>query len=450
MEHKDNIDRRLKELLSEFGRQPKAGSFDEVMRKLERRKRRRFIFMLFPGILMVGCLSFFLPGYFSPDDQKEGKEEKHKTEIFDDKASQSNVVRPGKSIPSNPGESPENEIQRASPVPSGQKDAPGDASGVAPGSIAQITDPDNVGEQETRNIPEPAPEENIFIPMAGAPPGVAGVPDSSAFVHLDRVDMLLPLFERSDEPLTALLVPDDTPLKSRRKLQCLIGLSFEPQYSTYLFTARKNDALSDEYKKVRKQQNKFYFNKGFRLKAGVLLKEQWEILCGVGFQSYWYIEKATALGGTPTPKFLQASGADPRYGFVWNAQEKGFDRTHNIFRYLSLTGSVAKIFTNRYTQIKTGIGLHMENLRYAVSAVVDDAGRYDRTDEQTHAVYAPWLATLNIKAGIVENLGSRMQMQIVPTMFCSVNSMFKSDYIIKQRPVGFACEFLLLFRLGKK
>ena len=58
MEENEHINKHLKNSLDEFLVQPKMNSFDEILIKLEKQKRKRFLIFFLPGaaLLVLGAL----------------------------------------------------------------------------------------------------------------------------------------------------------------------------------------------------------------------------------------------------------------------------------------------------------------------------------------------------------------------------------------------------------
>jgi len=123
----------------------------------------------------------------------------------------------------------------------------------------------------------------------------------------------------------------------------------------------------------------------------------------------------------------------------------------SIYKYWDYSLDVNRLFTaNKVFKIKVGIGIKAQQLRYwsnkLVAITADGDGNY-----YYRGGYSPslnkWLTTIQVKAGLIEDLNKTVQLQLCPLVYYSLNSMYKRDYLIKQKNYGVGLECLLLFKI---
>ncbi|HYC29188.1 MAG TPA: hypothetical protein VEB42_10235, partial [Chitinophagaceae bacterium] len=257
------------------------------------------------------------------------------------------------------------------------------------------------------------------------------------------------------------LAQPELPKKKEKSIRFIIGPQFSPQYSSLLLRANPgrnpvydNDAtgnFAERYLNTRESQNRFSFNFSAGLKAGLIVRDRWEILGGAAFQRLNYreeVEPPAPGGGTMVPVptvFPHSGGSFGIQSFNKQNSDPGWEGI-NVFNYVSLSAEVSRIFRIRMLTMKAGGGIsynYLMSCRVISAMSPDSYAAESRVSSQTRkSTVIPFL-----KAGIVEDLGSRASIHLSPYVFYSLHSTFNDDYAITQNPYGAGLEIMLLFRI---
>lgn len=456
MESHEHMDKHLKQSLDDFSVQPKISSFDEILRKLEQKKKRRVFWFLLPGLLFLAVLVVLLrPGNEESISEKTGNSNISTGALpvrVPSYAGRSRTV-PGTSLLRNKNtrniekqemETASNPYKNESPSHTGKTLDNDHTKGNTAPVTSSIVSADSV--------------------LSGITVMVNKVDSLPAFFtdYLQPIQMLLPITDTSGVLLALQPAgPDpDSPEKgpAKKHVKFILGLHADPQFtSLHLMENRHRSQeynefsgkmLSDFYLENRKDQNSFKFNYAWGAKGGLIIRERWEIMAGFGFQRFKYEEKIPELSSSGlvtysgnSPTGISTAGnnkTDSRYASGINAF-KYFDCSLEAARYFNL---------NRFVKMKCGAGIHANILRYANTLVVDGVDQYGyyygRSKPFARSAYV-----VHVKTGFINDLGKKAQIQFCPLFFYSLSSMFDKTYIIKQRPFGLSLECLLLFRIGK-
>jgi hypothetical protein len=445
MENNDHIDKHIKRSLEDLTVHPKYSSFDEVMHKLRKKKRRRFFFIiLLPGLLILsGFATWSLvpakaPIYtVKPSALKSNTETKAETKNRKSDATQKN-----------------NSIEQRGSDPEQKRD------------VIEKEKTNPLKSQSIKQVPNVNPyninDQNSFTQNKDS----AGIiqksgPALSEVVKEDLllIDSLIKIEEL--KPVSVLLPYDQSSIDIKTLLQesgynnskkddekdipkFFIGLAFEPQLSSYIYSKNRNwegdKTYQEEYVKHKWSENEIRFNYAYGIKTGMTLKEKWELQGGIGYQRFKYYE--TPMPGS-TIAYAGNFGSQP----LKNDPSLRYDRTYfTAFRYIWCTAEAAKYFTfANFIKLKAGVGIRMNYLWSTTTLYTSSQSAFlnpNRSDARK------WVTSVNFKLGYVEDLGKRMQLQVCPNLFCTPGSMLSNRNAIKQRNVGAGLECLLLYKFN--
>lgn len=454
MEDLENIDKHLKQSLEDYSVQPRITSFDAVLKKLEKRKKRRFfIWILFPGIAVLGGL-LFLGSFslFNPNDYTERITNTPRSTVTRLKAKIPYPQRstlPDKTITQSVSKTkksstPKNETKRKSSPNKTKKqkrESPVYLSIATKNNTDSVTPIANVIPQEPSSLiivditPELMPDR--LEPIQKALMSEHRTPDSVFFVSELAFDFV------KDSVISG---------KPKKKIKFLIGLDYTPQLSSYQYSKNKQydddgaPAFQELYRKNRKSQTAFDYNHSFGIKTGLIIKDKWELLFGFGYQRYVYKEKSYQLGGNGNLQSLGIGNVNPQALSNTNASTE-FNQSK--FSYFYYSTDASKYFRiNHFMKAKAGVGLQINQLHRVNTIFVASPNDYYYGNKE-QAPVSKWMCNVNVTMGFIQDLGARAQFHLSPGFFYSPNSMFNNAYVIKQKAYGFNLECLLLFRLGK-
>lgn len=456
MEEFEHMDHHLKESLDGLSLQPKITSFDAVLKKMAAKKRRRILFWwLIPGILITGGVLAYL-----------GFESNHKSQYSDlvpktpalqgaeTKSHTSNAYAPDARL----------KMSKSKFNAQKQKVTPPPQTLVAKSPhknqirFAKQT-------SQTKNSLQINPSSGVSETSADFSSELknVGVNDSSvSFEYLLPLDLVLPLEEKDlesgqiSENSIASVDPDSlTKEKKSKRIQFIWGPHLDPQAGSNLFAVNTNSdydkTLAKTYSEQRWKNNTVNFNYHLGLKMGLILRDKWEFLAGLGFQKFTNSEKITSL--LPVLSFannynqaVPASTSKRKESVV----PASYGQTYNnSFNYLSYKLEASKYVSwRRFTKMKIGCGLQLNQLLWANTVIVGENNDYSYYRHTRSGALRKWTSILDFKLGFIHDLNSRTQFQFCPAVFCAPNSMFVKSYLVKQRPFGFSLECLLLFKLG--
>lgn len=455
MEDLENIDKHLKQSLEDYSVQPRITSFDAVLKKLEKRKKRRFlIWFLFPGIAILGGMlslgSFHL---FHPNNYPEQATRTSESTFIPLKTKASSPKK--NTLPNKTNTQAISEAIR---------------SHRAPKKETTLVSSANKTKKQKREI-------SVHLPMSTknkmdsvVPPARVLLKQPALFADADTLSELLPerlepmqlslIAEVSDPdpilsgPELVLDVANDSviSIKPKRKMKFLLGLDYTPQGSSYHYAKNRGydddgaQAFPELYRKNKKSQAGFDYNHSFGIKAGLLIKEKWELLFGFGYQRYAYKEIPYQLGGTGNTQSLGSGNVGT--AALSNANTVT-DFHENKFSYFYYSCDASTYFkTKRFMKVKAGAGLQINQLHAVNTLFVAEPNKYSVANKE-HAPASKWMCNINVTMGFIQDLGNRAQFHLCPGFFYSPNSMFNHEYVIKQKAFGFNLECLLLFKLGK-
>ncbi len=458
MEEFEHMDQHLKRSLDGLSFQPKITSFDAVLKKLEKRKRRRFFFWwLIPGILVTGGVLAYL-GLTTSDEPlhtdfvpKAAALQHAETKVHSrtTNASETTLKTDGNKFTA------QKQNITASPQATVVKNSRKNAVQLTnQNGQTKHSSPINLSSSVSSSTADFLPElEN------------AGTKDNgTSSEYLQSVSLLLPLEEKELEPGQisengAAPGNQDSLAREKRnkRIQIVWGLHLDPQAGSNLFSSNANldynKALADNYSEQRWKNNSLKFNYHLGIKVGMILRNKWELLAGFGFQKFTNSEKVTALNPIPTfvNNYNQGLAAANNSGKKENIVPAIYGKTYtNSFNYLSYKLEASKYVSwRKFTKMKVGFGLQLNQLLWANTIVVDQNNYYSYYSHTRGGPLKKWTSVLDLKLGFIHDLNSRTQFQFCPAIFCAPNSMFAKNYVVKQRPFGLSLECMLLFKLAK-
>jgi len=257
MEDNENINDHIRKSLEGYRLEPKISSFDEIRKKMEKKKRRKFLFFIFPGfaalLVLGGLLIYNAYTPVSPSAEFVSQRLKNHSSKQKDLIHVKKVEDPGtpqtKILPdkkSTEPDKPEQEIKTPKP-----------AMALLPNDSKPAISGNSDSQEHTADV---SPVEN-YIPE-----------------EADRLDLkflFLPEIETapeliSDEQNISDLVVKDS-VKKEKPLQFFIGGAFSPQANRYQFLENKNGVGSEgpfagNYLNTKKDKNAIRFSYGFGLK----------------------------------------------------------------------------------------------------------------------------------------------------------------------------------------
>lgn len=476
MEDNYNIDEQLKRLMEGLEAQPDIRSFDAVIRKLEKKKKRRglIVFLLAGVAVLSGSLAF----------------------LFIANSSAGSVQPISASVPalSNTASASAKQARaNASPSPGAaalrQEKTAGQT--IAERTIQPVTSEAETkkpeGRKESSSLPYGETAPGMTTSAKGTPePGLAGKPAGAdataqtpvpdvpapaikkgvAVTGLDSAIATPVLLSMIPTVLSADTVPSlraaavDPPLQqpgTKKKINLYLGMDLVPQYSSYVFFKNKKrnpeyeqngPLFSELYLKGRWKQEKPRANYAFGIKLNLVVDDVYDLSFGFGLQSYKYAEKLynyTSSQGNTGVSNIGYGKPDPLVPIT--NQDNGFANRFSYLYYSLEAGR--KLTLTRWSKCYPALGLRVEQLRYAeyTFAQSEDVYYYSiaRTGESGSLAQA--IYTARFKMGFVQDLGRRFRLKLSPAVFYSMSSMFKRDYVIKQKPYGAEVEVSLLFRL---
>lgn len=458
MKRNEDIDKHIKRSLEEFQAPPKLSSFSAVIEKLERKKKRRFVFILLTGgfVLFCGIVTWLLLPVQSFDTTARNMETNSVTH--------SRRVSPeqtlAKSLPSEePADKSESQTKEKSIPRNNSKNSeltgtPSSKSGKTEKNAKTVSPPDTKIATETRNNNSLPQENENVIPTVQSDP----IPEEIEW--LQPIGIYLPWqVTAAEATLNFKMISDSIADKKKKKtIKFLAGISLLPQANTYLLWSNKKSEVDPSFREFyvynRKNQNKVGFNYSVGLKTMVVLNDKWEFQSGFGFQSFSYTEKVypyqvLSLNNAYIP--VGGSIQNFQKSFVYGQESSvAYDYPYlNRFYYAWYTLEASQYFRlSNLVKIKTGIALRAN---YLFGGKTINALSGNNVDDYYYSdpfTASPVLSTVHFKFGYIESLGKRMQIQLCPDMFVAPNSMIRKAWTIKQRPIGVGLECLLLYRFN--
>lgn len=489
MENQFDTDEQLRNALRDFEAIPDSGSFDAILEKMNRKKKRRlFIIFFWTGLialsgiavpLMFGFYGSAKPSAISmaktkavtPTQNEADTDKLHAAlttpEVHGQHASASSTGQalsseipkpeakadPAGSHPMNRGASaiasaasPAKNHQDKKPIE--QANNPGSAfTGPEPNhkTNSGTGSPEEAGTKHT--APSKSDRDKALSDYSIYAAGISEV------MYMTVIPISLPV-DSTQQDLSASLKEAAYPAlflvpEKKNTFSFYLGAQASPQFNGFAVSKNPNKDhgyntfganFSDLYLANKKNQSHFNFSLPFGIKAGLQINKRYEVFAGFGYQSFIEQEKLYAV----EPSTI-TSTVDP--GIAYNAAANFSVPYKNQFRYLSYSLEGNRLFqTGKAIGFKVGLGLYgsqLINSNYVFSISPNVYGQTFRGRENLSS----WLLTTKVKAGVIFNPNRRFQCHISPGFFYSPTSVFKKEYVIRQKPFGVDVECLLLFRL---
>ena len=484
MENQFDTDEQLRNALRDFEEIPDDGSFDAILEKMTRKKRRRFFIIIFwTGLIALSGIA--LPLLFKFHD-RESISAAHNTNAGALTPAQHEADTLPRAVGTVSGESIDR-LPVSSAVKTGfpETTTPERQAGPAGSYHAQSDIPEVTSSSTVQHFPSkklPVQGDKQYGAAAATDTGLyqeqTSVPASSSLSSAgshsrfasDYAASAPPVYEVMYMKVIHIPLPEDSNRQDISASLCevsyparfiapekkhsysfYLGAQASPQLNGFAFSKNPNRDghyntteidFSDFYLHTKRQQRNFNFSLPFGVKAGVQINGKYEILAGFGMQSFREKEKLYALSPTtitPTvnPSTAYHSGAD-----------LSIPHTNN-FRYLYYSLEANRLFqTGKAMGFKLGLGLYGNRSVKSGYVYVNSANNYGSTFTGPENL-SSWLLTAKVKAGVIFNANRRLQLHISPGVFYSPTSVFNKTYVIRQKPYGVDIECLLLFRLFK-
>jgi hypothetical protein len=490
MENKFDTDEQLRNSLRDFEAIPDSRSFDAILEKMNKKKKRRFFIIFFwTGLIALSGIAIPLAFHFynvgkttsiATNDTLTHSPSQHATGSHTTPASAQNPdsqlkqaslstqnalslevtspkIKADKTMPvkdqaninaSATGLSSSNSTKQRSETTSVEENKQNVSStGKAPETTdkkaLEISAPEKT-DQFQANIPKASqniqtvtvsehPIETMYMSVIQTSFAMDSVqPDVIAFLNEGSYPMLF-------------LAPE-----KKNTFSFYIGAQASPQLNSFALSKNPNRDpayntsgidFPDFYLNTKKDQSRFNFSVPFGIKTGMQINGKYELLAGVGYQTFTEKERLYAVGPTTV-----ISLPDPSIAYTSSA----YAIPHkNSFRYLSYSLEANRLFlSSRVIGFKLGLGLQGNQLINSNYVFVASPNVYSQAYSDREKL-SPWTLTTKVKAGIIFNANRRFQFHISPGFFYSPTSIFKRDYVIRQKPYGFDVECLMLFRLFK-
>lgn len=456
MEENEHIYKHIKDSLENYVLQPKVTSFDEILRRVEEKRKRRFLFFLFPGLILIVAGLFFLFGSETPSREISVMENQSAFSKYpEEKAADKLVVDGGE--------------KERKPV---NKQASGNASSALPGREPAVVKQDAL----------PAPKKRVTINQsmesvdtgnqdalnaAAAPSELSGAfPESDSHMQADILSIkpvLLPAYGRVSDLVMDSLKISELPEEKRESsekdklFRYFAGIDFQPQATAFHFleNSQRNsnfdnnagEPYSAVYLRHRKKENAVNFNYSYGLKLGLVWRDRYEVIIGAGFQRFKGVETYV-----PVPvAYVNSVVNNNLPNFYPSGLMSGQDNSEfvNMFRYRYYSLELGRYLNKSYfTRVKIAAGIQVNHITKSTNVYHVSHGHSHYESMNYYSVYNRFNYAVNLKIGFVQDLSRRLQIQFCPTVFYSINSMFARDYILKQKNLGAGLQALLLFKIG--
>ncbi len=432
MENREAIDQYLRSSLLSFEMQPRITSFDQVMQKLEKKRRRRFFIIFLSGIaILSGIAALTTINYV---DRNVSSPVIAEAARGNDKSQPISPALNSREIPASPGRQKTNSIKKSA----GNKASTSMRlfpHASAKGSLSLIP----------QNAESPLTADQITVNA-----------DTAQNMHYERLHPISMFLVSDTMPATVndqFTTPaTETGKAINAKKHFFIGIHFSPQAS-YLHLMENDNRNSSydtdggvyakEYLQTRKDQNKIHLTYSCGLKFGMQIKNRWELMAGIGVQK-WRYEEVRESFPVPTVTAIIPSSSSYNYALAPTAVQS--NTFMNVFKYFSLSLETARIWQLRAITVKAGGGLVLQ-YNYSNSSISAGKPAAYSYDYKGVSEIRKMLVTPFLKAGIIEDIGPRLSFQLSPFIYYNPASTFSKDYIIKQRFMGAGLEMLLLLRL---
>jgi hypothetical protein len=490
MEKKFDTDEQLRNSLRDFEAIPDSSSFDAIIEKMARKKKRRIFFMFFwtgltafTGItlsllvhpyesgktssIMAPAIHMDFPTRQNPETSSPEAVAKHPliqgTESSNSTPGNtslpkttSQVAKAGTTLPGKQQASINASVTQASLAKQHSEkpgfeqnntysvSSKGKALGTTDKNDAEMNAVEKTG--QFRSNSTKASQNVETIPVSVHLIQAIYMPVIQATLPVDSVqpEVIASLHEGSYPAL--FLVPE-----KKNSFSFYLGAQASPQLNSFVLSRNPNrdpayhasgSDFPDFYLDKKNGQSRFNFSVPFGIKAGVTINKKYEVFAGVGYQVFTEKEKLFAVSPSTITSIV-----DPGIAYSTAA---GFSMPYkNNFRYMYYSLEANRIFlTSKTIAFKVGLGLYGNQLLNSSYVFAMSPNTYGQAISGRQTL-SPWLLTTKVKAGVIFNANKRFQCHISPGFFYSPTSVFKRDYVIRQKPFGFDIECMILFRLFK-
>ncbi len=492
MENQFDTDEQLRNALRDFEATPDGGSFDAILEKMKQKKKRRlFIIFFWTGLialsgiavpLVLGFYGSAKPSAISTAKTKATAPALNKTATDITQATLTATDAHAQHVfPSSTGQAsssertkPENKTDPAGSrymnhrelaltSASSEKKHPEKKSATPAGNPGSVATDHNAEPNHKTDFTSDSPEEAGTA--HGAPAKSSqhnALNDHSRYtatapeiMYMSVIHIALPADSNVPDVVASLkagtypaqfLVPN-----KKTTLSFYLGAQASPQFNGFAVSKNPNrdqgynasfTNFPEFYLEAKKDQSHFNFSLPFGMKAGLQINTRYEVFAGIGYQSFTEKEKLYAVSPSTVTSII-----DPSISY---STAVNFSVPYkNQFRYLYYSLEANRLFhAGKAIGFKAGLSLYgnqLLNSNYVFAVSPNTYGQTVRGRENL----SPWLLTTKVKAGVIFNPNKRFQLHVSPGFFYTPTSVFKKEYVIRQKPYGVDVECLLLFRLFK-
>lgn len=487
MENQFDTDEQLRNALRDFEAIPDSGSFDAILEKMNRKKKRRFFIIFFlTGLIALSGIALPLMFKFYESAKSTASTATQAVPLAQQEASTHTTIHPLITSPdagTSQALAPSTKMTSFFEIPNPEAKAdPADSREpyARDASISSVSSPEkksgtHIHQQRfavTGHTSESAQKTHA---TAGSHKEAGTLQHTSSGNSQDKAitkqqahtetiaDVMYMTMRQTPMPVdssrqdvSASLVEAAYPAlfiapEKKNNFSFYLGVQASPQLTRFAFSKNPHrDPVYNTtgidfpgfYLNTKKDQRNFNFSLPFGVKAGVQINKKYEVLAGFGIQNFSEKEKLYAVSPTTvTPTNTS--------GMIYNAGPSYSIPNENRFRYLYYSLEANRLFQlSKAIGFKLGLGLsgnQLLNSNYVFAVSPNTYGQTLRGRENL----SPWLLTTKVKAGLIFNANRRFQLHISPGFFYAPTSVFQKAYVIRQKPYGVDVECLLLFRLFK-
>jgi hypothetical protein len=469
MKNQFDTDEQLKKALRDFEAIPDSGSFDAILEKMNRKKKRRlFIIFFWTGLIALSGIAVPLMfGFY--DTEKPSAVSTAETQAVASAQNKADTGRAHATLTSpdlRPKHGASSFINTSSsseaPNPEAKTNPEGSHNRQPHASALTLSSSPGKNRPKKRSI-EQAGNSGLAGTVHGAPAENkqdnalnAAAIDTAAIseaMYMTVIQILLPV-DSGRQDVSVFFTEGAYPAffispEKKKTFSFYLGVQASPQFNSFAFSKNPNRDhgyntsganFSDLYLADKKSQSHLNFSLPFGIKAGLQINKRYEVFAGFGYQSFTEKEKLHAV----EPSTL-TSTVDP--GVTYNAAANFSVPYKNQFRYLYYSLEGNRLFqTSKAIAFKVGLGLYGNQLLSSNYVFAVSPNAYGQTIRGRENLSA-WLLTSKVKAGVIFCANRRFQLHISPGFFYSPTSVFKKEYVIRQKPYGMDVECLMLFRL---
>lgn len=482
MENNEHIDGFLKNEFGQYKVEPKVNSFDEVLCKMEKRKRRMFLYFLIPGLaILVGVLAPLT--YYSIKEANNNRIV-NTTNQIKNRVSLNNGTN---------GEYRNSALRKVQALSRDEHGQP---------ILRQFSDPASAPSQnkkETKTIKmafsgktptDKAPDKTLAVAAFKPDAQPETVLNEAKTPELASVLSKEPLSAEpqkpiaSEQPKSEQQLSNETPANEKifavdtigakpalvnAKVDTVHLVSSSPQDSTekqdlqtpgfyFGFSAlpglgrnyitensssngvnNSSPSFSKLYAESKNKQNKWRYNFGFALKFGQNIKNKWEWFVGLGYQLYKDKEQVFDYP-------FGLGSISYSFPVVQKAEADATQAYTNKFRYIFVCLEAGRILkVGKFSKIKPALAIH-NNISVLSQTLLYSSYTHYFSDNNNKAI-SKYVCIPHFKCMFINDISRRVCMQVGPSVFYGINSAFGSHYYINQRNYGVAFECQLLFKL---